>query len=257
MASALQEAQGVAGVEGFVASMPEIVYARTQADFGNELWNYRYSTTSDESIVNSSSGLKVVTVHGGGIFSSSDRIRQAYALDSKYYRMTGDFTARLSEKEAAELLQGLLPDGSRIPMYEDFKTGIASLPRRYGVITPFDIAKSAVEGEAKVADMRHDPMVIVRCGGVKQAEAYMRKTGERRHDSSQYSPFSHLWKSLVPSARPLFMDTIDGDGGGIRASYGVMNQGLYIAVAPEDKKTTLRFIDFEVPYSRTSQEFVV
>jgi len=259
MASALQEAQSIAGPDGFVASMPEIVHARTQAAFGNDVWNYELSTSSDESIVNSSSGLKVVTVHGGGIFATSERIRLSYAMDARYYHMTGDFTAMLSEKEAADLLEGLLPDGSRIPMYtfQEFKKGVASLTRRYGVITPFDIAKTAVEGETKVADLRDDPMVIVRCGGVKQAAAYMNKIGERWHDSSQYNRFSYLWKAKVPSSSPLFIDTIDGDGGGLGANYGVMNPGNYIAVAPEDKKTTLRFVDFEVPYSRASLEFVV
>eukprot|EP00929_Paragymnodinium_shiwhaense_P119270 TRINITY_DN91157_c0_g1_i1.p1 TRINITY_DN91157_c0_g1~~TRINITY_DN91157_c0_g1_i1.p1 ORF type:complete len:581 (-),score=93.97 TRINITY_DN91157_c0_g1_i1:443-2185(-) len=244
---ALQEAQIAAGSKGFVAQMPEIMAARTRTPFENDIWHTRYTTTSEESIVEDEDGnLKVVTVHGGGIFSTPERILQAFNLDSMYHYMTGDYDAKLTEKEASRLLKGALPDGSSIPMYsfEDFQKGIHELPRRYGVITDFDIANTSVRGYNKFGQMRHDPMLLVHAGGKAQAEAYINRISQRQETLGNWNRYAALDKSRVPSAGILFIDY----EGGVLGSNGLVNVGRYVAVAPENEHTSLRNLDFLVPY---------
>jgi hypothetical protein len=67
---------------------------------------------------------RAVTVHGGGILRNGMRILQSFGMDEGNNFLTGDYTTKLSDHEAANLLQGQLPDGSprvqlqpTVPMY--------------------------------------------------------------------------------------------------------------------------------------------
>ena len=110
----------------------------------------------------------VVTVHGGGVFGSPERIAQAFRMDNS--SMTGQYAAKLSDHEAQALLRGELPDGTKVPMYDfdEFK-GIANLPVRYGVVLDMARANQSKRGYDDFSDLRNDPLFIVHAGGVEQA----------------------------------------------------------------------------------------
>ena len=68
---------------GSLASLPELMRARTTAAFENDVWTARFTGNSEQSIVkNQTSGEHfVITVHGGGVLSSSERIERSFRMD--------------------------------------------------------------------------------------------------------------------------------------------------------------------------------
>ena len=72
---ALRQAIEYAGDDGFVASMPQLLLARANADYDNEIWNnWFFTSNSEESVVTTSQRNRVVvTVHGGGIFATPEK----------------------------------------------------------------------------------------------------------------------------------------------------------------------------------------
>ena len=76
---ALRQARNYAGDDGFVASLPQLLHARTHADYENIIWNTWFTTNSEESVVTTAQGNRVVvTVHGGGIYATPERFERLY-----------------------------------------------------------------------------------------------------------------------------------------------------------------------------------
>ena len=118
---ALRRALDHAGDEGFVASMPQLLHARTTAPYDNEIWSIRsFASHSEENVVRTRQGNHVVVaVHGGGIFASPQRFRTLYHASTDRFSelgFTGLFGAKISEREAQGLLDGKLPDGNEVPV---------------------------------------------------------------------------------------------------------------------------------------------
>ena len=127
---ALCRALDHAGDEGFVASMPQLLHARTTAPYDNEIWSIRsFASHSEENVVRTRHGNHVVVaVHGGGIFASPQRFRTLYHASTNRFSelgFTGLFGAKISEREAQGLLDGKLPDGNEVPVFrlENSRTG--------------------------------------------------------------------------------------------------------------------------------------
>ncbi len=124
---ALRRALEYAGDDGFVASMPQLLHARTSASFDNEIWNtWFFTSNSEESVATTPQGNHVaVVVHGGGIFATPQRFRKLYLASvsrSSMAGFTGLFGAKILEQEAREVQEGKLPDGTEIPVftYDEF-----------------------------------------------------------------------------------------------------------------------------------------
>jgi len=65
---ALRQARDYAGDDGFVASLPQLLHARANAAYDNIIWNTWFTTNSEESVITTAQGNRVVAmVHGGGI----------------------------------------------------------------------------------------------------------------------------------------------------------------------------------------------
>ena len=63
---ALRRAIDYAGDDGFVASLPQLLHARTNAPYDNIIWNTWFNPNSEENVVTTPQGNHVVvTVHGG------------------------------------------------------------------------------------------------------------------------------------------------------------------------------------------------
>jgi hypothetical protein len=269
---ALRKALDYAGDDGYVASMPALLRARANADFDNIIWNTWFNPHSEENLVATPQGNHVVvTVHGGGIFGSPERFEKLFRADTNRFSelsFTGLFAGKITEKEAHDVLDGRLPDGTEIPVisYDEFKRGVADLPRHYAVIMDFEMANSCLSGYEKFDDLKNDPLMIVRAGGVEAATTYLDKA-RSRHDSAtmgSWHPFNSINDLDQPQTR---VPNLAGNNGGVGsedddghlygydADYGMggdssihntsmINVARYVAVAPRNAATSVRDLSF-------------
>lgn len=264
--NALKRALEYAGNDGFVASMPALLRARVDADYGNIIWNTWFTANSEESVVTTPQGNRViVAVHGGGIYATPERVERMHRASvdrSGPEGFTGQYAGKISDKEARDVLEGRLPDGTEIPVYQfdDFKRGIADLPRRYGVILDFELARRSTRGYDPFEVLKDEPNFIVRAGGVEAAAAYLDKA-QARHNTKvmgNWHPYNRIDPDQ-PQTRVLFLAGNKGGLGteddddhlyGYDAEYGMGGDASlggmarYIAVAPRDASTSLRYLDF-------------
>jgi hypothetical protein len=263
---ALRRALEYAGDDGFVASMPQLLHARTHADYDNIIWNTWFTSNSEESVVTTPQGNRViVAIHGGGIFSSPERFERVYRADtdrSNPEGFTGQYAGKITAKEAHDALEGRLPDGTEIPIYQfdEFKRGIADLPMRYGVILDFEMARKSTRGYDPFDVLKDEPNMIVRAGGVEANIAYLDKFRDR-HNTKIMGNW-HPYNRIDPDQPQTRIPFLAGNKGGVctendddqdygyDAEYGmggdacIHNMGRYIAVAPRDVSTSLRNLDF-------------
>ena len=266
--SALRRALHYAGDDGFVASMPQLLHARTRAPFDNIVWNTWFTANSEESVVTTPGGKHVVVaVHGGGIFGSPERFERSLNADqhrSNAQGLTGQTAAQITTREAHGLLNGRLPDGTEFPVYPfaEFKPGIADLPRRYGVILDFEVARQSKRGYEKFEVLKDDPNMIVRAGGVEANIAYLDKF-RSRHDTElmgNWHPFNRIDPDEPQTRIPFLAGNRGGIGSegknqglgwGYDAEYGMggdasmVGMARYVAVAPRTVSTSLRDLEFE------------
>jgi hypothetical protein len=279
---ALRRALEYAGDDGFVASMPQLLHARANAPYDNEIWNTRsFTSNSEENVVRTRHGNHVVVaVHGGGVFASPERFTKLYHASTNRFSeigFTGLFGAKISPSEARGLPDGRLPDGAEIPVFSfsEFKNGVSALPRRYAVVLDFNAAKSATNGNTAFDDLKDDPLMIVRAGGAEAAASYLDKARDRKTSAVMGS-----WHCLndinpdQPQTRVLFLGGNDGGAEtevrrtlsdeergyigiwgthyrvpidaefGIRGDTSMINVARYVAVAPRNVSTSLRDIPF-------------
>jgi hypothetical protein len=224
--NALKRALEYAGEDGFVASMPQLLHARVQAGYDNIIWNTWFTSNTEESVVTTPAGNRViVAVHGGGIYATPERFERTHRASvnrSSPEGYTGQYAGKISQKESYDVLEGKLPDGTEVPVYpfDEFKRGIADLPMRYGVILDFELARQATRGYDPFDVLKDEPNFIVRAGGVEAAAAYLDKARDRHNTEvmGNWHPYNR----------------IDA------------NQPQTRAVAPRDVATSLRYLDFEL-----------
>jgi hypothetical protein len=265
--NALRRALEYAGEDGFVASMPQLLRARASAGYDNIIWNTWFTSNSEESVVKTARGRRVVVaVHGGGIFASPERFERTYRASvdrSSAVGFTGQYAAKITEREVHDLLEGKLPDGTEIPIYpfEEFKRGIAGLPRRYGVVMDFETVRQSTRGYDPFDVLKDEPNFIVRAGGVEAAAAYLDKARERHHTKvmGNWHPYNRIDPDQAQTRIPFLAGNEGGTGTeddddhlyGYDAEYGMggdactHNMARYVAVAPRSVSTSLRYLDFE------------
>ena len=269
---ALRRALIHAGEDGFIASMPQLLHARVGASFDNIIWNTWFTANSEECVARTPQGNWVVmAVHGGGIFSSPERIRALYHADvdrGSETGFTGIFAAKISERENRDIIEGRLPDGRQIPVldFNAFKQGIPDLPRRYAVVMDLATAKSAHSGYVGFDDLKGDPMMIVRAGGAEPAAAYLDRAKSRGIDETMGS--WHSFNEMKADQPQSCICVMYGSPGGARARIyapeginhlrgvrtdfglrgdtGMINMGRYVAVAPRDAAKDVRHLSFGV-----------
>jgi hypothetical protein len=267
---ALRRARIFAGDDGFLASMPALLQARTGAGFDNIIWNTWFTANSEECVATTKQGNHVVVgIHGGGIFSSPERFLKLYhaSVDrSSEFGFTGPFAGKISEQEARDVLRGRLPDGSEIPVFpfDEFKQGIAGLPRRYAVVLDFGTAKNCRNGYQVFDQLKDDPLMILRAGGAEAAVAYLDKARDRGNPDTMGN--WHIFPEIDPDQPQSSVLLLYGSPGGVRAkvyadegmphlrgldtefglcgSAGMINAARYVAVAPRNASTGVRSLPF-------------
>ncbi len=278
--NALRQALEYAGEDGFVASMPQLLHARVDADYNNEIWNnWFFTSNSEESLATTSQGTRVaVMVHGGGIFSTPDRFRKLYLSNQSRASKTGFtglFGAKITEHEARNLVEGRLPDGTEIPIVpiDELIRGTTQLPRRYAIVMDFDLAKNSKRGYATFDELKNDPLMIARAGGVEAAAAYLDKaqgyyntevmgSWHRFNDMNPDQPQTYiqfLFDCLGGASRKVDpASRMQGDsdswfthyrisrdsGFGLRGDSAMINTARYVAVAPRNESTGVRKLSF-------------
>ena len=269
--NALRRALEYAGDDGFVASMPQLLHARANASYDNIIWNTWFTSNSEESVVKTPQGHRVVVaVHGGGIYASPERFEKTYRASvnrSSSEGFTGQYAGKISEREARDMLDGKLPDGTEIPVFpfDEFKRGIKDLPRRYAVVTDFETARNSRNGYEAFDDLKDDPVMIVRAGGVEAAAAYLDKA-QARHNTATMGSW-HPFNSIDPAQPQTRVPILAGNKGGVGteeddghlygydSEYGMggdssihntsmINVARYVAVAPRDASTSVRHLPF-------------
>ena len=265
--NALRRALEYAGDDGFVASMPQLLHARANADYDNIIWNTWFTSNSEESVVTTPQGNRVVVaIHGGGIFGSPERFERVYRASvdrSNSDGFTGQYAAKISAKEAHDVLEGRLPDGTEVPVYpfDEFKQGIAGLPIRYGVVLDFELARQSKRGYEDFEVLKDDPNMIVRAGGIEANATYLDKYRDR-NDTKVMGNW-HPYNRIEPHQPQTRLPFLAGNQGGIYSEgddpeewcydceYGlggdacIHNMARYIAVSPRDVSTSLRNLNFE------------
>ncbi len=267
---ALRRALIHAGEDGFVASMPQLLHARVGADFDNIIWNTWFTANSEECVAITAGGNRVVViVHGGGILGTPERIRTLYhaSVDRASERgFTGLFAAKITPREARDIVDGLLPDGTRIPVYafDAFRRDVAARPRRYAVVMDFDTARNSVSGYEDFEALKDDPMLIARAGGTAPAAAYLDKARRRGNADSMGS--WHSFNAIDADQPQCGLSLLYGSPGGTRArvfaaegidhlrglqtDFGlrgdtaIINMGRFVAVAPGDGANSVRHLSF-------------
>jgi hypothetical protein len=266
--NALRRALQYAGDNGFVASMPQLLHARANASYDNIIWNTWFTSNTEESVVTTAQGNHiVVVVHGGGIFASPERFKRVYRADvdrSNSEGFTGQYAGKISAQEARDVQEGKLPDGSEIPVYQfdEFKRGVPALPMRYAIILDFELARKSLRGYESFDVLRDDPNMIARAGGVEPLAEYLDKAQAR--NNTKLMGNWHPYNRIDPDQPQCRIPFLAGNKGGVMSEgdedqeygydseYGlggdacIHNMARYVAVAPRDVSTSLRYLDFEV-----------
>ncbi len=268
---ALERALDYAGDDGFVASLPQLLCARTNASFDNIIWNTWFTSNSEENVLTTLEGQRVVVmVHGGGIFATPERFRKLFHANVSRFcdvAFTGLFAGKILEAEAHDLLDGKLPDGTEIPVFgfDEFKQGITDLPLRYAVIIDFEVARLSNNGYVPFDDLTDDPMMIVRAGGVEAAAAYLDKTRDRHNTkvTGSWHPFNSINAEQPQTRVPILAgnkggvgtEEEDGHLNGYDSEYGMggdssihntsmINIARYVAVALRNESMNVRYLSF-------------
>jgi len=273
--TALRRALHYAGDDGFVASMPQLLHARTNAPYDNIIWNTWFTSNTEESVVRTPQGNRVVVVvHGGGIFAAPERFERSYHADLNRANpegLTGQTAAKISASEARDVLGGKLPDGTKIPvfLFDEFKQGVADLPMRYGVVLDFELARKSKRGYERVDVLRNDSNMIVRAGGVEPLSAYLDKYRDRHN--AKWMGNWHPYNRIDPDQLQTRIPFLAGNRGGVDSNDFLINPRLekedihgydteyglggdasmvgmarYVAVAPRDVSASLQNLDFEL-----------
>ena len=154
-----------------------------------------------------------------------------------------------------------------VPVYpfDEFKQGVAELPRRYAVVIDFDVAKNAGSGYLPFEELKNNPLMIIRAGGVEAAATYLDKV-RNRHQTSVIGSW-HPFNTVDPEQAQTRVPSLAGNEGGVGtedddghlygydAEYGMggdssihntsmINVARYIAVAPRNVSTSLRNLPF-------------
>lgn len=264
--NALRRALDYAGDDGFVASMPQLLRARANAPYDNIIWNTWFTSNSEESVVTTPQGNHVVVaVHGGGIYASPERFERTYRASvdrSNTEGFTGQYAGKISAREAGDVLNGKLPDGNEIPVFQfdELKRGVADLPLRYAVVLDFELARKSTRGYDPFDVLKDEPNMIVRAGGVEALAAYLDKARDRHNTKimGNWHPYNRIDPDQPQTRIPFLagnqggVNTQDDDDDlyGYDAEYGmggdacIHNMARYVAVAPRDVSTSVRHLDF-------------
>ena len=268
ISTALRRALFYAGDAGFVASMAQLLHARTNVSYDNILWNTWFTAYTEESVITTPQGNHVVLgIHGGGIYASPERFEKMYHASTyrtSEHGFSGQFGGKITRQDAHDALEGKLSDGTEIPifMFDEFKRGIANLPRRYGVVMDLAMVQKSKSGYERFDVPRGEPLMIFRASGVEPAAAYLDKYSARHNTKvmGNYHPYNRIDPNVLQTKILFLAGNLGGVGSedddfndyGYDCDYGIggdaemVGVARFVAIAPRDVSTSLRYESFEM-----------
>ncbi len=233
LATALQEAVDYVGNEGIIASMPYLIAGKAQADSESYLWQRYFDVLSEEHVGIDKNGVfvergkpVVITLHGKGILTPT-RIMMAYNEG-----LTEQRTARLTEEEFYNLLNGNIPSGEQINIYtlEDIKSNNISNPfGNYAVILDHEIAKTTNSGLHKKTDFMKNPLIFARAGTLDYLDDYFDKAKDSDGEVGNW----HRLNEIDPNQQQGRLLYLYNDFDGLDGHDGLDDSGRFVGVAPE------------------------
>jgi hypothetical protein len=230
---ALQQALDHTGSTGYVATMPELIAAKVKAGDDHDFYQNWLTVHTEENIGVDQKGRfyganepVLVLVNGGGILTPK-RIKQAYDEGL----VSG--SAKYTNQEFDDLLNGKLPDGSAIKLYhfdDEIKKGVSDLPHQFGIVMPYSVAQNTKSTYVEKSEFLANPLVMARNAGMQNLEEYF----ERAKDTSDntlgcYHPFSGR-DAGTPQGRVLFLTNYFD---GLTGYNDLLIDGRFVGVAPE------------------------
>ncbi|MFA6073163.1 MAG: hypothetical protein WC758_03555 [Candidatus Woesearchaeota archaeon] len=228
---ALQQALEYATPDGYIATMPELISAKIKADKSHDFWQKWYSAHTEENIGIDKKGRfyskdepVLVVVNGGGILTP-ERITKAYEDE-----LIGG-SAKYSDNEFDDLLDGKLPNGVTIPLYrfEEINAGKSGLPHQFGIVMPYSLAQGTSSGYHKKDGFTTNPLVIARAGGIENLEAYYELAKDSVGDVGNHHVYDGRDAS-TPQGRLLYLLNYYS---GLYGNNNLDVSGRFVGVAPE------------------------
>ena len=126
----------------------------------------------------------------------------------------------------------------------------------------FEMAKNCKNGYETFDDLKDDPLMIVRAGGLEAAATYLDKARQRHNTTVMGSWHSYNYFSFNPDELQTSVPFLSGNLGGVdsdkdddhirgmdaeyglRSGISMVNIARYVAVAPRNTSTTLRDLPF-------------
>ena len=135
------------------------------------------------------------------------------------------------------------------------------MPLRYAVVMDFETVRKTKSGYETFDAMKDNPLMIVRAGGVEPLAAYLDKARDRHNTAvmGNWHPYNGIDPEQPQTRVPFLAGNLGGVGTeedddylrgidaeyGLRGDTGMQNLARYVAVAPRNVATTLRYLDFE------------
>lgn len=223
----------IVGKKGYIASLPQIISIRIKTPYeenydGPIIWRHGFRAYSEETAGKTPQGNPVILViHGGGIFGLPQHIKKAMDLG-----LTKAYTARLSNREWYDALNGKMPDNSEIPIYSfcEFKDKtLRQLPVRYGVVLDFKDALVTPPNLPYPADenkLKENHLFITRAGGIELTNQFLDVLINTELKGT--CKFNHIYHDLdltQPSGHGLQTD-VGTHGGGLCTAHFFKHHGL-------------------------------
>jgi hypothetical protein len=229
---ALQQALDHAGSTGYVATMPELIAAKVKAGDDHDFYQNWLTVHTEENIGVDQKGRfyganepVLVLVNGGGILTPK-RIKQAYDEGL----VSG--SAKYTNQEFDDLLDGKLPDGSTIKLYhfdDEIKKGVSDLPHQFGIVMPYSVAQNTKDGYHQKRDFLDNALAIARNAGLNNLESYFDRVKDSDEEVGNHHPFSGR-DAGTPQGRVLFLDL---SYYGLSGNFNLYYDGRFVGVAPE------------------------
>jgi hypothetical protein len=212
--------------------MPYLIAGKAKADKQNYLWQNGFDALTEEVVGIDKDGKFttagkpiILEVHGGGILTP-DRIFKAYSDGL----VNG--SAKYTTEEFEELLDGKLPNGNQIQIYNLSDVENKSIPNSFGqyaVAIDFETAKATNSGYYKKSGFLSNPFVHARAGTLEYLEEYYEKAKDNAGDVGNHHNLANVDPNQ-PQGRVLCLNY---GYYGLSGSGGLNYYGRFVGVAPE------------------------
>ena len=158
---------------GFILSSDQLIEVMTKYP-KHSIWNYDFTTSTEELYGLDRFGMfyqkntPVVLVFHGGALITPEKIGD---LNPANPLISG------SDDGLQGLLDGRLPDGIRtsVHSYNHIMNGVVVTNRRYGIVMPYEVARSTRSGVQSRDELLKNPLAVARAGGRVQFKQFLSK----------------------------------------------------------------------------------